>query len=67
MEVETPLGRLLMQGVVPRLSETPGGIAWAGPSLGVHTREILEEVLGLGEEAWAELVAERVVAWAERA
>lgn len=67
VEVETPLGRLLMQGVVPRLSETPGGIAWAGPSLGVHTREILEEVLGLGEEAWAELVAEGVVAWAERA
>ncbi|RIH83738.1 Succinyl-CoA--L-malate CoA-transferase alpha subunit [Meiothermus luteus] len=41
LEVETPLGRLVMQGVVPKLSATPGGIAWAGPPLGAHTESVL--------------------------
>jgi formyl-CoA transferase len=30
-----------LPGVVPKLSETPGGTKWVGPKLGEHTAEIL--------------------------
>jgi crotonobetainyl-CoA:carnitine CoA-transferase CaiB-like acyl-CoA transferase len=40
------LGHLLMPGIVPRLSRTPGAIRWAGPDLGAHTAEVLAELLG---------------------
>ncbi|PZA05993.1 MULTISPECIES: CaiB/BaiF CoA-transferase family protein [unclassified Meiothermus] len=63
VEVETALGKLAMQGVVPRLSETPGRIAWAGPPLGAHTREVLGDLLGLGEAEMEALAEEGVVAW----
>jgi len=35
------LGAVTMQGVVPKLSDSPGSIRWAGPPLGAHNREIL--------------------------
>ena len=47
-------------GVVPKLSQTPGGTRWLGPRLGQHTAEILASV-GIGEEALAELRAQGVV------
>jgi len=34
--------------VVPRLSETPGGIRWLGPALGAHTDDVLKDWIGLG-------------------
>lgn len=40
-------GELVMQAVVPRLSETPGEVRWTGPRLGEHTDEVLREVVGL--------------------
>jgi formyl-CoA transferase len=40
---------LYMPSVVPRLTKTPGGTQWLGPSLGEHNREVLK-ALGLGEE-----------------
>ncbi|WP_278406970.1 CaiB/BaiF CoA transferase family protein [Pseudomonas rhodesiae] len=36
-----------MPGIVPKLSQTPGGVNWQGPALGQHTDEILGS-LGLG-------------------
>lgn len=54
-------GTLLMQGVVPRLSETPGSIRWVGPALGSHTDEVLAERLGLDAEALAALRARGVI------
>jgi succinyl-CoA--D-citramalate CoA-transferase len=39
-----------MQNVVPRLSETPGGVRWTGPKLGQHNQEIYTQVLGMSEE-----------------
>src|SRR5262249_22134714 len=38
-----------MTGVVPRFTATPGSIRHAGPRLGEHTDEILNELLGLGD------------------
>jgi len=48
------LGSVLMQNVLFRLSETPGEIRSAGPSIGQHTEEVLGE-LGIGPDEVAEL------------
>src|ERR671938_555550 len=51
VEVEDPdIGPFPMQNVVPRLSETPGGVRWTGPKLGQHNQEIYTQVLGMSEE-----------------
>jgi crotonobetainyl-CoA:carnitine CoA-transferase CaiB-like acyl-CoA transferase len=31
-----------MPGIVPKLSETPGEVRWAGPRLGEHTDAVLQ-------------------------
>ena len=33
-----------LPGIVPKLSDTPGGTRWIGPELGAHTEEVLREV-----------------------
>jgi crotonobetainyl-CoA:carnitine CoA-transferase CaiB-like acyl-CoA transferase len=33
-----------LPAVVPKLSETPGGTRWIGPSLGEHTEEVLKSL-----------------------
>lgn len=55
------LGTLSMQGVVPRLSETPGDIRWTGPALGEHSEQILAERLGLNADSIAALRAKGAV------
>jgi formyl-CoA transferase len=54
-------GSLAMQNVVPRLSETPGRIAWAGPELGEHTTEVLRTVLAMPDAEIERLQRERVI------
>ena len=54
-------GELTMQAVVPRLSETPGGVAWAGPALGADTDAVLTELLGLRGEQVEKLRADGVI------
>lgn len=41
------LGALKMPGIVPKMSETPGNIEWAGPRLGQHTEEVLAGKINL--------------------
>jgi crotonobetainyl-CoA:carnitine CoA-transferase CaiB-like acyl-CoA transferase len=55
-EVPHPkLGSILMQNVIPRLSETPGRIDHAGPELGEHNEEIYLGDLGLSRQELADL------------
>jgi crotonobetainyl-CoA:carnitine CoA-transferase CaiB-like acyl-CoA transferase len=53
-------GSVLMHNVIPRLSETPGRLRFAAPSLGQHTREILTEI-GCDAARIAALSAEGVI------
>ena len=56
VEVPDPeIGTVTMQGIFPKLSETPGRVAWTGPTLGQHNDEILRDRLGLPPERLAEL------------
>ena len=43
-----------MPGIVPKLSETPGGVEWTGPKLGEHNDEVLGR-LGYSAEQIAAL------------
>ena len=46
---------LKMQNVFPKLSATPGGVAWAGPDLGQHNNEVYGGLLGMSAGDMAEL------------
>jgi formyl-CoA transferase len=51
-----------MAGVVPRLSETPGGVRHAGRAVGQDTHAVLGDVLGYDAARIADLVRAGVVA-----
>jgi crotonobetainyl-CoA:carnitine CoA-transferase CaiB-like acyl-CoA transferase len=52
---------LRMQNVVPRLSDTPGAVRWAGPELGEHNDEIYGGLLGLDEETLTALRSDEII------
>ena len=55
-EVTLPDGeKLIVPGIVPKLSETPGDIGWTGPKLGEHNEDIYEKLVGLTREDVEEL------------
>jgi crotonobetainyl-CoA:carnitine CoA-transferase CaiB-like acyl-CoA transferase len=49
-----------MPGITPKLSETPGGVRWQGPTLGEHTDEVLHG-LGVADREVQRLRREGVV------
>lgn len=52
MLVDVPderFGSIKLAGVVPRLSETPGSINWAGQEIGTHTHTVLVNEFGFDE------------------
>jgi formyl-CoA transferase len=51
---------VLLPGIVPKLSATPGGTRWVGPKLGEHTDEVLTQ-LGYSEMERARLRANGVI------
>jgi formyl-CoA transferase len=55
------IGPLRIPGVVPRLSDTPGGTRWPGPPLGAHNAEIYSGLLGLDAAELAALRADGVI------
>jgi crotonobetainyl-CoA:carnitine CoA-transferase CaiB-like acyl-CoA transferase len=61
--VEAPddeAGSVLMHNVIPRLSETPGRLRTAAPSLGQHTKSVLLSI-GYHADRLAALVADGVI------
>jgi crotonobetainyl-CoA:carnitine CoA-transferase CaiB-like acyl-CoA transferase len=54
-------GELRMPGVIPKFSDTPGTLRWAGPALGAHNTEIYGRWLHLDERALDQLRAEGVI------
>ncbi len=60
--VQAPgIGEVKMQNVFPKLSETPGGIDWAGPELGEHNDEVLRGLLGMSQEEVAALREKKII------
>jgi formyl-CoA transferase len=58
LDAQLPDGKAFrMPGIVPKLSETPGSVAWTGPELGEHTDQLLTD-LGYSAERIAALRAE---------
>lgn len=55
------IGDLAVQGVVPKLSETPGEIKHLGAAMGAHNRDVYVDELGLSEEEMAALRDEGVI------
>ena len=50
-----------LPAIIPRLSETPGGTEWAGPTVGEHTRTVLGEKLGLSDDELDELSGKGII------
>jgi crotonobetainyl-CoA:carnitine CoA-transferase CaiB-like acyl-CoA transferase len=55
------LGMLKMPGIMPKMSETPGEIEWAGPKLGQHTEAVLSGKLRLTEEQIKDLKVKGII------
>ncbi len=55
------LGDFPMQGVFPRLSQTPGSVRSLGPDLGQHNTEVYGGLLGRSEAELSELQAAGVI------
>lgn len=60
LEVEN-LGTLKVPGIVPKLSETPGSIKWAGPTLGKHTEQVLKRIPSIDNEYLQELKSKGII------
>ncbi|MEM6682834.1 MAG: CoA transferase, partial [Pseudomonadota bacterium] len=52
---------LKMQNTFPKLSETPGKVEWAGPTLGQHNEQVYGEILGMSTSEMASLEAEGII------
>lgn len=61
-EIVLPDGtKVLVPGVVPKLSETPGEIKWSGPSLGQHNEEIYTEFMNFSFDEFKKLKEQGVI------
>ena len=55
------MGTVVVPGVVPTLSETPGRITNLGPQLGNATYEVMRELLGLSADDIAKYRKQKII------
>jgi len=55
------IGLVRMQGIYPRLSDTPGRVQRGAPKLGEHNQEVYGGLLGLNTAEMAELHADGII------
>ena len=55
------LGSVRQQGIVPKLSDSPGGVRWVGPDTGADTVGVLSDVLGYSTDTIDRLQAQGAV------
>jgi crotonobetainyl-CoA:carnitine CoA-transferase CaiB-like acyl-CoA transferase len=55
-------GRVLLDAITPRLSETPGQVTSVAPRPGDHTDQVLREILQMEETLIGALKRERIIA-----
>ncbi len=55
------LGEVMVPGVVPKMSDTPGRVRRLGPELGEHNEEIYGDLLGLGADEIERLRTAQVI------
>ena len=55
------LGSLRMQSTFPKMSETPGGVAWTGPDLGEHNEHVYKGILGMDDKTFADYQAKGII------
>jgi succinyl-CoA:(S)-malate CoA-transferase subunit A len=58
---ENGMGEVVVPGVVPTLSETPGRITNLGPTMGNATYEVLRELLDITPDEIKELRKHRII------
>jgi crotonobetainyl-CoA:carnitine CoA-transferase CaiB-like acyl-CoA transferase len=54
-------GDVVEYGPVPKLSESPGRLKWAGKPVGLDTEEVLNRLLGLSQEEIEKLKAKGII------
>jgi formyl-CoA transferase len=54
-------GKLRMQNVAPRLSETPGGVRSPSPALGQHNEDVYLRLLGMPRDRYERLAEMKVI------
>ena len=54
-------GSLLMEGIFPKMSLTPGVVHHSGKKIGTDNQEIFEKRLGLPKEQLVELSKEKII------
>ena len=59
--VDSRVGSVRTQGVVPKLSRTPGEIKHLGKAMGADTQSVLQDWLGVDETEYLELSSQGVV------
>lgn len=58
---ENGMGNVVIPGIVPTLSETPGRITNLGPTMGNATYEVMRELLEISAEAIKELRQKKII------
>ena len=58
---DSELGKMLMPGIIPKFSRTPGAVRYAGPRLGEHNRQVYDSWLGYDGETLRELADKGII------